>query len=136
MGSNLAPSVEITERSFSQRIEAGGEAVFGTLGLFTKGPVNERRRITSLAQFIDVFGKPNDYTYNYFFPIASILDQAPVEVVRVEERTKKCAGLTVGISGSSSTTLPTPIEVDAYPLTYDSIFTDDDGDLNIQSRTS
>ena len=101
MGSNLAPGTEIIERSFSQRIEAGGNTVFGTLGLFTKGPVNERRKINSTAELVDVFGQPNDDNYTYFFPISKILDEAPVEIVRVEESTKNCSSVTLGLSGSS-----------------------------------
>jgi len=126
MGSNLAPGVEIIERSFSTRIEGGDQTVFATLGLFKKGPVNKATRISSADQLREVFGKPDDSTYKYFFPISSMLDQAVVEVVRVEQSEKYCAGLTVATSGADTITISTPIQVSAYPLSYDSIFTPDD----------
>jgi hypothetical protein len=126
MGSNLAPGVEIIERSFSTRIEAGDQTVFATLGLFKKGPVNETTRISSPDQLRDVFGSPDDATFKYFFPISTMLDQAPVEVVRVEESTVACAGLSIATSGSDTVAIETPIKVSAYPLTYDSVFTPDD----------
>jgi hypothetical protein len=132
MASNLAPGVEIIERSFSQRIEPISNTEFATLGMFAKGPVNERRRISSVDELIEVFGRPDDTTYQYFFPIAKILDEAPVYIVRVEEGTKLCSGLTVGISGGDTTSFDSPVEVDSYPLTYDSIFTDHDKDTDIQ----
>ena len=61
MGSNLAPGVEIIERSFSTRIEAGDQTVFATMGLFKKGPVNEATRISSPDQLREVFGKPESF---------------------------------------------------------------------------
>jgi hypothetical protein len=62
----------------------------------------------------------------FYFPVAKILDQSPVHLVRIEESTKYCAGLTVGISGGIATSWATPIQVSAYPLSYESIFQPDD----------
>jgi hypothetical protein len=131
MASNLAPGFELIEQSFSQRIEATGEIVFGTLGVFSKGPVNERIRLTSVKQLIDVFGEPDDFSSPYFLNIQKILEsRTPVEVVRVEERSVKCSGVSFGaaISGDSGfTSIDSPVDVDAYPLTYDSLFLENDG---------
>ena len=127
MGSNLAPGVEIIERSFSQRIESGALTKFATLGMFSKGPVNEATKINSPAELEEIFGAPDDSNYQYFFPVSTMLEQAPVELVRVEESTKKCAAFTVGVSGSAGLQTPeTTIDVGAYPLTYDSLYTPDD----------
>lgn len=123
---NLSPGVEIIERSFSQRIEAASEVSFAALGLFTKGPVNEATRIASIDELVTTFGKPDAYTYTYFLPISTILDQAPVNVVRIEEDTVYCSGLSVGTSGASTVTLSTPAQVLAYPTTYASLFLEQD----------
>jgi phage tail sheath protein FI len=132
MASNLAAGVDIIERHFSQRVEAVGTIAYGTLGVFSKGPVNERRRITSESQMVTVFGKPTKFSAPYFLAISAILDQAPVEVVRVEDGEVSCAGFTVGLSGGQSAAISTPVDVLAYPLTYDSIFTEQDGVTQIQ----
>jgi hypothetical protein len=99
---------------------------FSTFGLFNKGPVNEVVRITSTDQLVKKFGRPDDNTYKYFFPISTMLDQAPVNVVRVEQSDETCAGLTVATSGGETVGIETPVEVLAYPLTYESVFQPDD----------
>jgi hypothetical protein len=132
MGSNLAPGIEIIEKSFSQRIESNSATVFATLGMFSKGPVNEPYRITSPDQLREVFGKPNDDNYMYFLPIATILEQSPVDVVRVEDDSVKVSSITFGISGGEKVILTTPIDTKAFPLTYDSVFSyDEDNKIQI-----
>jgi hypothetical protein len=126
MASNTAPGVEIIERSFGTRVEAGQNVLFSTVGLFSKGPLNEVVVLSSVDQTIETFGRPNDYTYSYFFPIASMLEQASVNVVRVEKSEVTCAGLSVAVSGATTYSLSTPVSAYAYPLTYDSLFTVDD----------
>lgn len=123
---NLAPGVEIFERSFSQRLEVTNQATFATLGLFRKGPVNERITLNNVEDLNNIFGTPDDVSYFYYFPVAKILDQSPVHLVRIEESEKYCAGVTVGISGGEATSWATPVQVKAYPLSYDSIFQPDD----------
>lgn len=123
---NLAPGVEVFERSFSQRLEVNNQATFATIGLFKKGPVNERITLNNVQDLNTIFGTPDDISYMFYFPVAKILDQSPVHLVRIEESTKFCAGLTVGISGGDNTAWSTPVQVSAYPLSYDSIFTPDD----------
>lgn len=139
MASNLAPGIEILNQSFSQRIEATGEIVFGTIGVFTKGPVNERILVTSVKQLIDVFGEPSDFSASYFLPIAKIIEdgRAPVHVVRVEDSEVSCSAVTVGLSGSDMTAsaMSTPIEVDAYPLSYDSVFSSEQVSISGYSDT-
>jgi hypothetical protein len=134
MAANLAPGVEIFERSFGVQVNAGQNVSFATLGLFSKGPINEVVQVNSLDQLVQEFGRPNDTSYKFFFPIASILDQAPVQLVRVEKSETKCAGLTMAISGSTTYALSTPVSAYAYPLSYDSLFTTDDlGNIQINT---
>lgn len=119
---NTAPEVRIIERSFSQRIDANDLTIFATMGLFTKGPVNEITQVNSAAELEQIFGKPDDLSAFFFLPIATILDIAPVLVIRVEEGTKLVAGSTFGVSGGSSVAIDTPVEVDAFPLNYLTVF--------------
>jgi hypothetical protein len=123
---NLAPGVEVFERSFSQRLEVTNQATFATLGLFRKGPVNERITLNNVEDLNAVFGTPDDVTYPFYFPVAKILDTAPVHLVRIEESTINCAGLTVGISGGVTNAWATPVQVLAYPLSYQTLFQPDD----------
>jgi phage tail sheath protein FI len=126
MGTNLAPGVEVIERSFGATVQAGQNVVLATLGLFAKGPLNERTIINSTDQLIQTFGRPDDTTYKFFLPIVSMLDQTSVNLVRVEKSETLCAGLTVGISGGDTFTFATPVSAYAYPLSYDTLFTVDD----------
>jgi hypothetical protein len=130
---NSAPSVEIFNRSFTQTVEPTSDVVFGTLGLFSRGPVNELTLVSNNAELRDIFGTPVDsLTAKFFFPIDQILEIAPVYVIRVEESEKKCAGSTVGISGVNTVALDTPVEVSAYPLSYSSVFeTGEDSNIEI-----
>jgi hypothetical protein len=134
---NSAPSVEIFERSFSQNVAVDSATVFGTMGLFSRGPVNELTLLTSPEELREVFGTPvDDITAKFFYPVDKILELSPVYVIRVESLDKKCAGSVVGISGSGSVTVDAPVEVKAYPLTYSSIFeTDEDSDIQIDLDT-
>jgi hypothetical protein len=130
---NSAPSVEIFNRSFSQTVEPDSDVVFATLGLFARGPVNELTLLNNPQDLRDIFGVPVDsVTAKFFFPIDQILEIAPVYVVRVEDGDKKCAGSTVGISGSSVVAVDTPVEVSAYPVSYESVFqTGEDSEIEI-----
>lgn len=121
--SNQAPEISFVERPFSQRIEPGSATIFATIGMFSKGPVNERVQINSPTELKDTFGTPSDYNYQYFLPISTILDVAPCYVVRVEESTKYCAGSTVAVSGGNTVKNATPVQVQYYPLSYDTLFT-------------
>ena len=102
------------------------------MGVFTKGPVNERRRISSLDELVEVFGEPSDFSATYFLPVAKILEQSPVELVRVEESTVQCASITTGLSGSIGTSIETSLDVSSYPLTYDAVFIEQDGETQIE----
>jgi hypothetical protein len=123
---NLAPGVEIFERSFSQRLEVTNQATFATLGLFRKGPVNERITLNNVNDLNNIFGTPDDVTYPFYFPVAKILETAPVHLVRIEESTINCAAITVGISGGETSAWATPVQVLAYPLSYQTLFQPDD----------
>jgi hypothetical protein len=130
---NSAPSVEIFERSFSQNVAVDSATVFGTMGLFSRGPVNELTLLTSPEELREVFGTPvDDVTAKFFYPVDKILEISPVYVIRVENQDKKCAGSIIGISGTEANSVDAPVEVKAYPLSYTSIYeSDEESDIQI-----
>ena len=135
MAENTKAGVEIIERSFSQRIEQSSITSFMTMGAFSKGPVNEAIKLESRRSLVDIFGAPSEFNYQYFFPIATMLDATnSVWVVRVEDKEVKCPGITVGealvsISGSyvhpngsvgvgETVKITNTPKTDLYPLNY------------------
>lgn len=150
MAENTKAGVELIERSFSQRIEQNSITAFMTLGAYSKGPVNEAIRLESRKDLVDIFGTPDDINYKYFFPVATMLDATnTVWVTRVEDSTKKCAGITIGESlvsvngvsgvdhvhnsedvnvGDTIKIENTPV-VSLYPIGYDTLIGSDVGNV-------
>ena len=131
------------------RIEQSSITQFGTVGFYNKGPVNEAIRIETQEDLTNIFGAPGDLSAQYWFPVATLLDQSnSVWTVRVEESTKRCPGISVGtiesvsinsglervvtgqtvnettsvsLSAGEVAAVVNPQRVELYPLTYGSI---------------
>jgi hypothetical protein len=119
---NLSPHVDIIERDASLRIPTVTSSVGAIVVAAEKGPLNQRIQISSEADYVDVYGKPDDINYKHFYTASSFLaGSSALHVVRVEDQTKLVAGTTVGISGDDVTSYPTPLPAGDFPLSYDNI---------------
>lgn len=122
MGTQQSPGVRILERDATLRIPSVTSSVGAIVVAATKGPINVPIRISDEAQYVQVFGKPDDINYKHFFTAAAFLGGSDqLEVVRTEDVSKLVAGTTVGLSGATLTILPTPKAAGDFPLNYDAI---------------
>jgi len=82
----LSPGVAIQERDLTiGSIETVETNVGAIAGPFAKGPVLEPTRISSEAELLEVFGKPNENNYEYWWSAANFLSYGGVlDVVRVD----------------------------------------------------
>ena len=126
MPTNLSPAVTFTERDTQQVIPSVTSAVGAIVMHSVKGPVNKRILLTNPSDLETILGRPNNTNYTHWFTAEAFLKQSnQLYAVRVEDKTKKVAGVTIGISASGLgnivlddvTTKPTEL----FPLSYDDI---------------
>ncbi len=82
--SNVSPGVYVKEIDLSQRVRAISTSIGAIVGASDKGPIMERTLITSVRQFLDVFGKPNPKTsYMHYAALAFLEESQRLYVTRV-----------------------------------------------------
>lgn len=124
----LSPGVEIIEKDVSLRIPSVTSSVGGIVVAAEKGPLNQLTLVTNEADYIDIFGRPDDVNYPHWFTATEFLQESnQLYVVRTEDSDTLVAGVTVGISASDTTdeeiplAWPTPKEAQYFPMSYDFI---------------
>ena len=82
----LSPGVAIQERDLTLgSIETVETNVGAIAGAFEKGPILTPTRISNEAELLEIFGKPNDSNYEYWWSAASFLSYGGVlDVVRAD----------------------------------------------------
>ena len=86
----VSPGVVVLERDLTNTINATIDNVAAIVGAFEKGPVEEVVTVSSERELLDIFGKPNDYNYEYWFSIAQfLLYGGSVKVVRADNTSLK-----------------------------------------------
>jgi hypothetical protein len=119
---NQSPGVDIIERDASLRIPTVTSSVGAIVVAAERGPLNVRVLINSEKDYVDTFGRPDDVNYKHFFTAKSFLEGSnALHVVRTEDSDKLVAGVTIGLSGASLASYPTPLAAENFPLTYDDI---------------
>ena len=69
----LSPGVVVLEKDLTTVASATIDNVASVVGSFEKGPVNKIVDITSEKELLSVFGRPNDYNYEYWYTAAQFL---------------------------------------------------------------
>jgi len=128
MATNLSPSVDVIERDLTLRIPSVTSSVGAIVVAAEKGPLNTQTLITDASTYQEIFGEPDDVNYTHWFTATSFLKQSnQLYVVRTENEDTLCSGVTVGLSGSLTssdevpTSWPTPKAAKYYPMSYDFI---------------
>ena len=86
----VSPGVVVLERDLTNTINATIDNVAAIVGAFEKGPVEEVVTVSSERELLDIFGKPNDYNYEYWFSVAQfLLYGGSVKVVRADNTSLK-----------------------------------------------
>jgi hypothetical protein len=98
MGFQVSPGVNVKEIDLTTIIPAVATTSGGIAGAFQWGPAKQRILVDSEANLRDLFGDPNDDTYEYFFTAANFLAYGNnLQVVRVVGASAKNAGDAAGL---------------------------------------
>ena len=98
MGFQVSPGVNVKEIDLTTVIPAVATTSGGIAGAFQWGPANQRILVDSEANLRDLFGDPNDDTFEYFMTAANFLAYGNnLQVVRVVGSSAKNAGNSAGI---------------------------------------
>jgi hypothetical protein len=106
----LSPGVVVLERDLTSVANATVDNVAAIVGSFEKGPVEAMTTITSERELLSVFGRPNEYNYEYWFTAAQfLLYGGTLKVVRAMNNSLKnaidTAQFIVATFSSTDTTL-------------------------------
>ena len=69
----LSPGVVVLERDLTAVANATVDNVAAIVGSFEKGPVEALTTVTSERELLSIFGRPNEYNYEYWFTAAQFL---------------------------------------------------------------
>ena len=106
----LSPGVVVLEKDLTTVANATLDNVAVIVGSFEKGPVNKIVDITSEKELLSVFGRPNDYNYEYWYSASQfLLYGGTLKVIRANSSALKnaidTAQTTVTTFSASDTTL-------------------------------
>ena len=73
MAFQVSPGVQVKETDLTNVVPAVSTSIGAVAGAFQWGPVDAVTTVGSEQQLVNVFGKPNDDTYKYFYPAAQFL---------------------------------------------------------------
>ena len=73
MAFQVSPGVQVKEIDLTNVVPAVSTSIGAIAGAFQWGPVEEVRTIGSEKELVEVFGKPNSDTFNYFMNAAAFL---------------------------------------------------------------
>ena len=97
-----SPIVTTKEQDFSKSIQSPTTGVGGYVGVFHRGAIFQRVRVSQEREFVTTFGKPNETNYKHFFTVQNFLQYAnALDVVRVVKNDSLCAGIAV-VDGTSA----------------------------------
>lgn len=86
----LSPGVVVLERDLTTVANATLDNVAVIVGSFEKGPVNQIVDITSEKELLSIFGRPNDYNYEYWYTAAQfLLYGGTLKVIRADSSALK-----------------------------------------------
>ena len=69
----LSPGVAVLERDLTNVVSATVDNVAALVGSFEKGPVESITTVTSEKELLNLFGRPTEYNYEYWFTAAQFL---------------------------------------------------------------
>jgi len=94
----LSPGVYWQERDFSSYVPNLNSTQFGMVGVATKGPVNERKFISSIDQFTKMFGIPATNMYGVYAALEYLKEGNGLWYVRVQSGTTPAVTATVSLA--------------------------------------
>lgn len=107
MGNNSHSSAGsyVSEKDLSQRIANASTSIGVIVGASNQGPVMERTLITSVPQFLSIFGKPDPrYSYMHYCALAYLSQSKKLYVTRVLQADALTAGAFLTVDDLSAST--------------------------------
>ena len=88
-----SPGVFVQEKDFTRGGIDPSFINFGAFaGVFEKGPIGIPTLVTTEAELLDIFGKPNDQNFEYWFSVSNYLEYGGIcYVIRAEDASQKNA---------------------------------------------
>lgn len=83
MAFSLSPGITVREFDLSLYAQQLSATILGLVGIFTKGPVNERTLITNESDLVDVFGRPTTNAYGFYAAREYLRQANQLWIVRV-----------------------------------------------------
>jgi hypothetical protein len=104
----FSPGVLIREVDLTTTTNPTLDNVGVVVGPFSKGPVSYPTTITSERQLVEVFGKPNDQNYEYWYTAANFIQYGGVcRVIRIDSAQMTNASNLLGSGATATVTVET-----------------------------
>ena len=97
MADLVSPGVQVKEKDLTASVRSEPTSIGATAITATWGPMNEVITINDETQLVDIFGKPDDLNYEYWFTAANFLAYTnTLRIVRMEQT----GSLNSGVAGT------------------------------------
>ena len=94
MGDLVSPGVQVKEKDLTASVRSEPTSIGATAITGTWGPMNEVITINDETQLVNIFGKPDDGNFEYWFTAANFLAYTnTLRLVRMEQTGSKNAGV-------------------------------------------
>ena len=94
MGDLVSPGVQVKEKDLTASVRSEPTSIGATAITAAWGPMNEVVTINDETQLVDIFGKPDDLNYEYWFTAANFLAYTnTLRLVRMEQTGSTNAGV-------------------------------------------
>ena len=94
MGDLVSPGVQVKEKDLTASVRSEPTSIGATAITATWGPMNEVVTINDETQLVDIFGKPDDGNFEYWFTAANFLAYTnTLRLVRMEQTGSTNAGV-------------------------------------------
>ena len=95
MADLVSPGVQVKEKDLTASVRSEPTSIGATAITATWGPMNEVITINDETQLVDIFGKPDDLNYEYWFTAANFLAYTnTLRIVRMEQTGSLNSGVT------------------------------------------
>ena len=102
MGDLVSPGVQVKEKDLTASVRSEPTSIGATAITATWGPMNEVITINDETQLVNIFGKPDDGNYEYWFTAANFLAYTnTLRIVRMEQGASATASKNSVSSGTA-----------------------------------
>jgi len=98
MGDLISPGVQVKEKDLTASVRSEPTSIGATAITASWGPMNEVVTVNDETQLVDIFGKPDDGNFEYWFTAANFLAYTnTLRLVRMQQTGSLNAGVSAGV---------------------------------------